>query len=325
MKNLFTLIFALFFVCGISAQDGLIAHFQFDGDATDASGNGNDGYVEGPTLCPDRFGDPNKAYRFSSTQDRIAVDSDLSLNINNYDAFTMSLWIKRSFFDYSNYNPILLIIGQNTLNYALMVDPEFAYGLPSPQYQNQLLFTNYSSSGNYDLLINPATVADTLWHQIVYVVKQTEGKVEAYLDGTALGTADYTHNPLSNFSLTIGNHMINDWAFIGDMDDVRIYDHALTTDEINATLSTESAQLTQLTLFPNPCDEQINIKTDALEVNYLDLYNIYGELVRTTPLTATTTVSVADLPSGVYIASLRKDSQHVHAEKVIIAHDIRTP
>lgn len=35
---------------------GLVAHYTFDGDARDSSGNGNHGTVHGATLVEDRFG-----------------------------------------------------------------------------------------------------------------------------------------------------------------------------------------------------------------------------------------------------------------------------
>jgi hypothetical protein len=323
MKKAIILVFCILEMLPAFAQDGLLAHYTFDGTASDITGNGNDGVVQGATPCEDRFGNTDGAYRFASLSDRILIDQT-AFDINDYDEVTVSFWFKRSLFDYDGYNPHMIFFG-NFSNYTICLDAEFAYGLPSPQYKDRFIFYNYSTSGSFDIQHHTTPVTDTEWHFFAAVIKKNPSKIEFFVDGESSGELSYLHNYIAYPYLTIGNHYDIDWAFIGDMDDVRIYNHALTADEINATLSTESAKLTQLTLFPNPCDEQISIKTDALEVNYLDLYNIYGELVRTTPLTVTTTVSVADLPSGVYIASFRKDSKHVHAEKVIIAHDIRTP
>ena len=42
---------------------------NFDGDATDSSGNGNDGTVYGATLTTDRFGQTNEAYSFDGADD----------------------------------------------------------------------------------------------------------------------------------------------------------------------------------------------------------------------------------------------------------------
>ena len=40
-------------------DQGLVGWWKFDGDATDSSGNGNDGTVNGATLTNDRFGQAN--------------------------------------------------------------------------------------------------------------------------------------------------------------------------------------------------------------------------------------------------------------------------
>jgi hypothetical protein len=44
--------------------NGLVAYYPFNGNANDASGNGNNGVVNGATLTTDRFGDVGKAYSF---------------------------------------------------------------------------------------------------------------------------------------------------------------------------------------------------------------------------------------------------------------------
>src|SRR5688572_5711069 len=44
---------------------GLVASYPFDGNAMDASGLGNHGVVRGAVLAADRFGVPDRAYRFT--------------------------------------------------------------------------------------------------------------------------------------------------------------------------------------------------------------------------------------------------------------------
>jgi hypothetical protein len=45
-------------------SNGLVAYYPFNGNANDASGNGNNGTVNGATLTSDRFGNVNKAINF---------------------------------------------------------------------------------------------------------------------------------------------------------------------------------------------------------------------------------------------------------------------
>ena len=92
MKNLLTTLFALFIISVVSAQipsDGLVGYWPFTGNANDASGNGNNGTVNGATLTTDRFGNANSAYSFDGN-DRI----NLSLiDLSSYNQMSMDIWI----------------------------------------------------------------------------------------------------------------------------------------------------------------------------------------------------------------------------------------
>ena len=71
-------------------SDGLVAYYPFDGNASDMSGNGNDGTVYGATLGTDRNGDANKAYSFDGN-DWIEVENHESFNFAANDPFTISV------------------------------------------------------------------------------------------------------------------------------------------------------------------------------------------------------------------------------------------
>ncbi|MBK7851597.1 MAG: hypothetical protein IPJ66_10800 [Bacteroidetes bacterium] len=54
-----------------SLRQGLLAWYPFCGNATDQSGNGNDGTVYGASLTSDRFGQPGNAYSFNGSNNYI--------------------------------------------------------------------------------------------------------------------------------------------------------------------------------------------------------------------------------------------------------------
>ena len=55
-------------------DSGLIALYEFTGNADDGSGNGNNGTIHGGvTLCNDRFGNPNMAYHFNGIDSYITT------------------------------------------------------------------------------------------------------------------------------------------------------------------------------------------------------------------------------------------------------------
>lgn len=67
------------------ARAGLIAHYPFDGNADDASGNGNHGTVNGATLTADRFGITNRAYLFDGVTSFIQVPDTQALRLSGTD------------------------------------------------------------------------------------------------------------------------------------------------------------------------------------------------------------------------------------------------
>ena len=60
-------------------QQGLVAWYPFDGNASDMSGNGNHGTVNGATLGTDRHGVAGKAYSFDGVDDYIVSDKNLPI------------------------------------------------------------------------------------------------------------------------------------------------------------------------------------------------------------------------------------------------------
>jgi hypothetical protein len=75
-------------------QQGLLAYYPFNRDATDASGKGHHGKVNGATLTADRFGREKHAYAFNGLDQEIVIDPPPPLK---GAAFSMSLWVRFDF------------------------------------------------------------------------------------------------------------------------------------------------------------------------------------------------------------------------------------
>ena len=58
-----------------SVCEGLVAYYPFYGNAKDKSGNGQDGKVVGASLTKDRNGYPNHAYRFDGVDDYVQFEN----------------------------------------------------------------------------------------------------------------------------------------------------------------------------------------------------------------------------------------------------------
>ena len=71
------------------AQVSPIHSYLFTGNANDAIGTKH-GTVNGASLCPDRFGNPNSAYQFNGVSDYILLNH----NFGTYTEFSVSAWFK---------------------------------------------------------------------------------------------------------------------------------------------------------------------------------------------------------------------------------------
>ena len=75
-----------------SLRRGLVAHYTFDGDARDMSGNGNDGRVHDATPAADRFGKANGALRFDGKSAFVDIGARKSLRMRK--GFAIAAWVK---------------------------------------------------------------------------------------------------------------------------------------------------------------------------------------------------------------------------------------
>ena len=186
--------------------------------AADATPNANHGAVYGASYTTDRHGQSNKAMSFDGTDDYIDAGSGSSLNLGT-GGFTISAWIKMAVgADDSS------IMGNkstptNNLGYGFGV------------YYDDIFFK--CSNGAASQYIQGVTnVKDGIWHHVVLVRDSSNPK--AYLDGkddTLAGAACKTMDITNSSSLSIGSALSGEY-FDGSLADVRIYNYALTAEEI---------------------------------------------------------------------------------------------
>ena len=99
----FTFVIAVFTMVSIVSAtgwaglgDGLVAHYPFNGNAEDVSGNGYHATIHGATLTEDRFGNPNHAYELTENYGPYGGGNYIELPdmIDGFNELTLSLWVK---------------------------------------------------------------------------------------------------------------------------------------------------------------------------------------------------------------------------------------
>lgn len=195
-----------------SLTDGLVAYYPFNGNANDESGNGYTGTPDGVTLTSDRFGEAEKAYFFDGDGDHVRVEP--APNFWSTGNLTFSCWIKIQ--PGGQFQPRILHNG--TLDVALngtSGSPKVAFagrGFNGLGYSMNLSSeVNYHVAGSYD-----GTTA------------------KLYLDGIEVASTNVIWNfQTTSLPLGIGRNLETGTdKFAGVIDDVRIYDRALSDVEI---------------------------------------------------------------------------------------------
>lgn len=182
--------------------------------ASDISGHGHDGLITGCLFDPGRFG---AAVRFGTSGSRITFGTGPSLS--GTTDFTVAAWIRKS----TTGEGVVLqqrnggFVGQ----YQLKVDPS---GRPA--------FLVYGSGGYQFDFSAPIVVTDGSWHHLAAVRQGSVGRI--YVDGVLRATATGTIQALSSaIAVAVGADIRdNNKEFNGTIDDVRIYDEALTAAQI---------------------------------------------------------------------------------------------
>lgn len=204
---------------------GLILHYPFSGSAVDASGNSNDGTVHGATLTQDRFSNDNSAYAFDGSDDYI----DVGNNVKPLLPMSVSVWVK-----------------VNSLATAGCVFRNDRYDNTAYRYGVSLMcgisgrissyvFEGYSASWNrLGKVSTDSVVTLNEWHHFVAVFDGHNDHSlfwdSVELTGTYAGTGSGLSYSSSNGA--IGKTSIAQYAFDGCIDDIRVYDRALSVEEI---------------------------------------------------------------------------------------------
>jgi hypothetical protein len=206
-------------------QNGLVGWWPFNGNANDESGNGNNGTVNGATLTADRFGNANSAYSFDGVNDFIITQSSGPLGNSNR---SLSIWLN------SNSSNLSQIIG---------------YGYQPPSGGEFNLLINQLCPGitidihNNYITYNSINLTDGNWHNIVCIYNNSISSnilgVMIYVDGVFLINSN-CQNPINvnvntlNASLNFGRYQVGYNYFNGKLDDIGIWNRALTNCEAQA-------------------------------------------------------------------------------------------
>ncbi|MBK9015728.1 MAG: T9SS type A sorting domain-containing protein [Saprospiraceae bacterium] len=197
----------------------LVADYPFSGNAKDATAYHNDATVSGAQLTTDRFGKNNKAYAFNGTSDEVEAANSPQQNSANT---TISFWVNVAALPASGEAYILSNGGWQE---------RWKISLPS---HGKTVFTTHSAGACCSDMDSGTPLVVGTWTMVTMTHDGTNDKI--YFNGVEVatklvaGALDATVYPLG-----IGFDPIdNANYFNGSLDEVQIYNVALTAVEIAA-------------------------------------------------------------------------------------------
>lgn len=210
------------------AHAELVAYYAFSGNALDGSGHGNDGTPIGATLVADCAGTPNEAYSFDGSSSYILVNDSNSLRVQQITL--MAEVYLRSVSDPS---------GEDAFFWKQYSGNDASYDLEIVAATRKLEFAlNRGSSNPADgVVLSSSSLEFNCWH---HVAATWDGvMMRVYIDGVLDASGPYSGIPLvyDAGGLGLGADFPQGVHFVdGVMDEMRIYNIALTEAEIAALM-----------------------------------------------------------------------------------------
>ncbi len=242
MKNviLTSLLLCLIFTQQVChAQTGLQLYYPFTGNAVDASGHQRNGIINNAIPSPDRNGTANCAYNFKPKDILRYIQFDPTGMY--YNTFTYSLWVKLDSIPMTQLINSVYVCGIGGSNkggvlIAVNLDPNsslntgWSFGI-----SNKGTFTSTDGVAATSLNTNS-------WFHLTLVRDSISDTAYFYVNGILK-----VKRPLGRFSVDYDkattNGRIGGFAsgtnFPGSIDDVRIFDRALSSSEVLALFNTQ--------------------------------------------------------------------------------------
>jgi hypothetical protein len=223
-KLIFSIIFVL--ITSLSHAQCLVAQYNLNGNANDVSGNGNHGTINGCIANTDRFGNVNGSLHFDGINDFITVPASASLNLSSTMTFTT--W----FISHDPFVAGQTLIGRQRNSIDRGINLSFDNLSGKIELED---LTNYesatSSFGGYHM---------GKWHMLTATHDGTDTKI--YIDGVLKTTEP---GPISLPNITEPFEFGREGSFLGnylhgDLDDIKIYNCALSAADIDSIFIAES-------------------------------------------------------------------------------------
>ena len=221
--------------------NGLVGWWGFNGNAQDGSGNGNHGTVNGAALTTDRHSNANSAFLFDGSNSWISIPHNSHFNFGNFKS--ISVWIYK--LGISNLSCCASeIISKNRDSNLNSFTLRVHHGQGQP-----VTYNSFNLGGVSSLSI----INDSQWYHLVITVENGEKKI--FVNGVLESTNNSPNwNIGTNSSPILIGKQVGDgnplhyYLWNGKIDDIGIWNRALTPQEITNLYNSQLPTQTSLCL-----------------------------------------------------------------------------
>jgi hypothetical protein len=218
---------------------GLVANYEFSGNANDKGPNALHGTVSGATLTSDRFGVANAAYQFDGAASYIQIADHDVFSLVTSGAFSVSVWMRPDVLTFADEEGSGYVhwmgkgsTGQHEWVWRM-------YGLDNTEgRENRTSSYVFNLSGGLGAgSYVQETVTPGVWNHYVVTISMASDLLTLYKNGVqkdadTFQDSEYNIVPANGTApVRIGTRDFASY-FQGAVDDVRFYDRVLTLAEI---------------------------------------------------------------------------------------------
>ena len=213
----------------------MVSWWPGDGNANDIQGSNNGTLLNGATFAPGMVG---QAFSFDGVDDEISIAHTPALNFGPSDSFTVDAWLK----------PSTSVLGTQrvALSLTYVCSPESI--LLILLTDGRIDFAIRDSDNTAVDVTSPGSIVDGQWHHVVGVRDVGSDTVSLYLDGTLVHSLpDATIGTFTRADAQdrIGSIPVacptNRYFWAGEIDEVEVFNRALSASEIQAIVNAGSA------------------------------------------------------------------------------------
>ena len=218
---------------GISALSNEVSAIPFDNSSSTSSDNLSLGEWAHWTL-DDTSGSDNVSSRDLTVTGTPTIDNATwDLNENQWGEYVLK---SGESFDNDNISiSIRFKAGSNISNYDSVLSSHndtSTSGAFQVDYLNGDIRYYYNNNGSHPSIIIKSSITKNNWYHYVITRNSSSSETKQYIDGALLNTSNISQFKLSRFRIGVNRTSGGGW--IGNIDDVRIYNYVLSSDNVTS-------------------------------------------------------------------------------------------